>query len=62
MIYSYVHSSMLKPASLIKHVYKEKNKAQEKLFKHVCNYGAWSEWRNGRRAVSSYIDVDTSKD
>ena len=33
-----------------------------KLFKHMCNFGAWAEWREGRRVVSSYLDVDTTKD
>ena len=28
----------------------------------MCNFGAQAEWRNGRRAVSSYLDVETSKD
>ena len=24
----------------------------------MCNFGARSEWRNGRRAFSSYLDVE----
>ena len=28
----------------------------------MCNFGARSDWRNGRRAVSSYLDVDTRND
>ena len=34
---------------------------QEKLLKHMCNFGARSEWREGRRVVSSYLDVETTK-
>ena len=25
----------------------------------MCNFGARYEWRNGRRAISSYLDVET---
>ena len=28
----------------------------------MCNSGAWAEWMNGRRAVSSYIEVEISND
>ena len=28
----------------------------------MCNFGAWAEWRNGKRAVSSYLDVEISND
>ena len=28
----------------------------------MCNFGAQEEWREGRIFVSSYLDVDTTKD
>ena len=28
----------------------------------MCNFGAQEEWRNWRRAISSYLDVDISND
>ena len=28
----------------------------------MCNFGAQVEWRSGRRAISSYLDVDISND
>ena len=28
----------------------------------MCDFGAWGEWRNRIRGVSSYLDVDTRKD
>ena len=28
----------------------------------MCNFGERVEWRNGRRAVSSYLDVDIKND
>ena len=58
--YSSLSSNMLKPPSLLTQVFDKNKKAQEKLFKHMCNFGARTEWRNGRRAVSSYLDVDIS--
>ena len=27
----------------------------------MCNFGSQEVWRNGRIAVSSYLDVETSK-
>ena len=41
--------------------FKETNKSQEKLFKHMCNFGAQAKWRNMRRALSSYLDAETRK-
>ena len=35
---------------------------QEKLFKHMCNFGSRAEWRDGKRVVTFYLDVDTDKD
>ena len=28
----------------------------------MCNFGSRAEWRNGRRSVSSYLDVDILND
>ena len=28
----------------------------------MCAFGAQEEWRNGRRSVSSYLDVEISND
>ena len=28
----------------------------------MCNFGARSVWMNGRRVISSYLDVETIKD
>ena len=56
--YSSLSSYMLKPTSLLTQIFNNNNKAQEKLFNHMCNFWAWAEWRNGRRAVSSYLDVE----
>ena len=38
--YSSLLTYMLKPTSLLTQVFKKKNKAQEKLFIHMCNFGA----------------------
>ena len=59
--YSSIYSFMLKPTSLLTQVFIENKKAQENLFKNMCNFGAWLVWRNGRRYISSYLDVDTIK-
>ena len=53
-------SYMLKPPSLITQVFNKNKKAQKKLFNHMCNFGAQAEWRNGKRAFSSYLDVEIS--
>ena len=58
----YILSYMLKPTSLLTQGFNKNKKAQQKLFNHMCNFGAQEEWRNGRRSVSSYIDVDISND
>ena len=60
--YSSLLSYMLKPTSLLTQVFNKNKKAHENIFKHMCNFGAWAEWRNGRRAVSSYLDVEISND
>ena len=36
--------------------------AQERLFKHMCIFLSWENWREGRRVFSSYLDIDTTKD
>ena len=59
--YSSLSSYMFKPSHLLTHGFGKNRKAQEKLFKHMCNFRARAEWREGRRVVSSYIDVDTTK-
>ena len=53
---------MLKPSRLLTQGFENNRTAQEKLFKHMCNIGAWSEWRDKIRVVSSYPDVDSTKD
>ena len=60
--YSSLSSYMLKPPSLPTQGFNKNNKAQEKLFNHMCNFGERTEWRNGRRAVSSYLDVEIRND
>ena len=59
--YSSFSSYMLKTPSLLTQEFKENNKEQEKLLKHICNFGALAVWINGRRAASYYIGVDTRK-
>ena len=60
--YSFLLSYMLKPPSLLTQHFNKNTKAQENIFNHMCNFGAWEEWRNGRRAVSDYLDVDIIND
>ena len=60
--YSYLSSYMLKPNSLPTKVFNDNNKAQENIFKLVCNFGALEEWINWIIAVSYYIDVETRND
>ena len=52
----------MKTAYLLTHGFNKNNKAQEKLFSHMFNFGAHAEWRNGRRVVSYYLDVEISND
>ena len=54
-------SYILKPSRLLTNGFENNRTAQEKLFKHMCNFRARQEWREGRRVVSSYLDVDTTK-
>ena len=60
--YSSLSSYMLKTPSLLTRGVNKNNKAQEKILKNMHNFGAWVEWNNGRRAVSSYLDVDIRND
>ena len=60
--YFFIVSYMLKPTYLLTREFKNNKKAQEKLFKHMCNFGARAEWRNVRRSTSSYLDVDIRND
>ena len=59
---SSLSSYTLKPSKLLTHVFENNMKTQEKLFKHMCNFGLWSEWRKGRSVISYYLDVETTKD
>ena len=59
--YSSISSYMLKYPSLLTQVIKYNKKAQEKLLKHMCNFGSPEEWGSERRAVSYYIYVETGK-
>ena len=56
--YSSLLSYMLKRPSLLTQVFNNNKKTQKKLFNNMCNFGARAEWRNGRRAFSSYLDVE----
>ena len=47
---------------LLTQLFGENMTAQEKIFKHMCNFGAWSEWRKVRRVISSYRGADNNKD
>ena len=60
--YSSLLSCMLKPSKLITQVFNNNRTAQERLFKHMCNFGSRGEWRKGRSVISSYLDVETTKD
>ena len=53
---------ILKPSPLITQGFEKNGTAQEKIFKHMCNFGSRAEWRKGRSVISSYLDVDTTKD
>ena len=55
-------SFMLKPPCLLTQGFNNNNKAQEKLFNHMCNFGTLTEWMNVRRVGSYYLDVDIRND
>ena len=59
---SFILSCMLKPSKLLTQGFENNRTAQDKLFKHMRNFGSRAEWRKGRRVVSSYLDVETTKD
>ena len=59
---SYLSSYMLKSSKLLTQGFENNKKSQEKLFKYMCNFGSQSEWRKGRSFISSYLDVETTKD
>ena len=60
--YSSLSSYMLKPSNFLTQVFNNNKTAQDKLLKHMCNFGARKKWREGRRVVSSYLEVDTTRD
>ena len=57
--YSFISYYILKPTSLLTQGFNKNNKAQGGIFICICNFWARVEWRNGIRAVSSYLDVET---
>ena len=59
--YSYFSSYMLKASHLLTQIFENNRTSQEKIFKHMCNFGAQAEWREGRIFVSYYLDVETTK-
>ena len=59
--YSFLSSYLPKHSHLLTQGFEKNRTAQEKLFKHMCNFGAREEWRKFRRVVNSYLDVDITK-
>ena len=55
--YSSILSYMLEPSHLLTQGFESNRTAHEKLFKHMCSFGARAERREGRIVVSSYLDV-----
>ena len=53
---------MLKLSHLLTQVFEKNRTAQDKLFKHMCNFGARSNWTEGRKVFSNHLDFDTTKD
>ena len=43
--YYSLSSYMLKPSHLLTQVFRNNMTAQDKLLKHMCNFGARTEWR-----------------
>ena len=60
--YSSLSSYILKHSILLTQGFEKNRIAQEKLFKHMCNLGSRVERRKGRSVISSYLDVETTKD
>ena len=42
--------------------FRRNTKAQQKIFKHMCNFAARQEWKSGKREVSVWLDVEVTKD
>ena len=53
---------MLKRSQLLTQGFGNNSTAQEDLFKHMYKFGSRAEWREGRKYVRSYLDVNTTKD
>ena len=51
---------MLKPSQLLTQGFENNMKSWENLFKHMFNFGARSEWREGRRMISSHLHVENT--
>ena len=49
--YSSLFPYRLKPSNLLTQGFEKNRTAQENFFKHMCNFGTWEEWREGRRVV-----------
>ena len=58
---SSLSSYLLKPSHLLTQGFENNRTTHENLFKHICNFGSQAEWREGRRVVIYYIDVDATK-
>ena len=43
--YSYLFSYLFKPSYLITQGFDNNRTTQQKLLKHMCNFGARAEWR-----------------
>ena len=54
-------SYMLKLSHLLTQGFENNRTAQEKLFKHMCNFVEHVNWREGIRVFGSYLDIDTTK-
>ena len=59
--YYSLSSFMLNFFNLLTQGFENNITAQEKLFKHMCNFWSRAEWRKGRSVISSYLYVDTTK-
>ena len=60
--YSSLPSYIMEPYHLLTQVFGKNRTAQEKLFRHIFNFGSRAEWKERIRVVSSYLDVETTKD
>ena len=52
---------MFKPSHLLTQGFDNNSTTQEKIFKHMCNFGARAEYREGISVISYYLDVETTK-